>query len=66
MDLISLYEDILEKDGKCDFRRLAAECCISSFSAHKSTNAAKYDTFPSASKHGHGMTGVGSLKKLYS
>ena len=64
MEIIAMYEDILEKHGKCTCKRLAAECCISSFSARKAINAAKCGTIPSSSKRGHGKAGVGSLKKL--
>ena len=59
-----MYDEIVEKDGKCSCRQLASECCISTKSANKAINAAKSGTVPSASKRGHGKTGVGSLKKL--
>ena len=39
MEVIAVYEDILEKHGKCTRKRLAAECCISSSSVHKAVNA---------------------------
>ena len=35
MEVIAVYEDILEKHGKCTCKRLAAECCISCSSARK-------------------------------
>ena len=59
-----MYDEIVEKDGKCSCRQLASQCRISKNSANKAINAAKPGTVPSASKFGHGKTGVGSLKKF--
>ncbi len=34
-EIVTVNEDLVEKEGKCSYKHLADECCISKFSAAK-------------------------------
>ena len=64
VEIITTYNAVVDRDGKCTCKLLASECKISISSASKAITAAKNGTIPTTAKQGHGKTGVGSMKNL--